>query len=221
MRIMTVVHSLEGAGRDASVPNAGAVRGAANPRPSPRPVDLGPKPPAWNKSARTMARAQTAVQVTLIVAVGLMLAFVATRRPPGKMRAWVEAERPVIELRLSLAELRAIITDYHTEHGAYPGCDANGAANPRWFVRQWELAIERTNATPKVGNARLSVSNAPGGVPANPINGLTTVRFLAALDPWPVAADDTSGWVYRPSTGEIRANCTGNAFGSGPAYWDL
>ncbi|MBL8858113.1 MAG: hypothetical protein JNL28_06410 [Planctomycetes bacterium] len=213
---MTISHSLEGASGDATAPK---VRPSSSTRPSERPVNLGPKPPAWNRSTRAIVRAQTAVHATLFIAVAVMLVFVATRRQPGKMRAWVEAERPMIELRLSLAELRAIITDYHVEHGAFPGCDANGAAVPRWFERQWERAIERSNSAP--GNARLTASGAPGGVPHNPVNGLATVRFLASNDPWPVAADDATGWVYRPSTGEIRANCTGNAFGSGPAYWDL
>jgi len=207
--------------------------------------------------------------MTLSIVVVAMFAFIATRPRIAHMHAWIEAERPLVELRLSLAELRAIISDYHVEHGAFPGCDANGAANPRWFEREWQRAIERADAlvmthatrldvrkvvqldsadsssassqsstsrSPSsqagdrssldslqrvLGPIRLRPSAAPGGVPHNPVNGLATVRFLASNEPWPSQADDSTGWIYRPATGEIRANCAGNAFGSGPAYWDL
>ncbi len=221
---MTVVHTLDSSGSEARTPSAsphpGGTSGARSPR-SMRPVDMGPKPPAWSRSTPLRARSQSWVAITLFVAVGGLLAFIATAPRPARMHAWVEAERPLIELRLSLAELRAIISDYHIEHGAYPGCDTNGGANPRWFEREWSRAIERANAVSDVGLVRLHASDAPGGVPRNPVNGLASVRFLAAAEAWPERADDSTGWIYKPATGEIRANCTGNAFGFGPEFWDL
>lgn len=221
---MTVVHSLESAGHDSLVPAQRDSDSPANTPRSPksmRPIDMGPPRPAWTRTAKSAERVQLWVHATLFLAVAALLIFIGTRSRPGRMHVWVEAERSVVELRLSLAELRAIISDYHIEHGAYPGCDANGAATPRWFEHEWQRAIARANAESDAHAVRLKNSNAPGGVPRNPINGLATVRFLASSDPWPKLADDSTGWVYRPATGEIRANCVGNAFGSGPEYWDL
>lgn len=219
---MTVVHSLESA--DALLPRA--TPRASEPREPrtpnlPPPVDLGPKRPAWSRSARQQERAHLAVIATIAAVLVGLAAYLATLPALGNRHAWLEVERPFVELRLSLAELRAIVSDYRVEHGAYPGCDSNGAADPRWFEKRWQRAIERANLRSHTGGARLAPTETPGGAPKNPINGLATVRFLGANDPWPTAADDTSGWVYRPSTGEIRANCAGKAFGSGPAYWEL
>jgi hypothetical protein len=214
---MTIVHSLEGAGHDSVSParrDSDIPASNARPPKSMRPVDMGPQPPAWTRSAKSAERVQISVQATLFLAVTALLGFIGTRPQQARMYVWVEAERSVVELR-------AIISDYHIEHGAYPGCDANGAATPRWFAHEWERAIARANAQSDAGGVHLKNSNSPGGVPRNPINGLATVRFLSSTDPWPLRADDSTGWVYRPASGEIRANCLGNAFGSGPEYWDL
>ncbi len=221
---MTVGHSLDGSGADALLPRGSLGASQNRPVPPPKsrqPVELGPRPPAWSRGARAAQRAHTAVITTITLSLFGLFAYLGTRPDLGNRHAWVEAERPVVELRLSLAELRAIISDYRVEHGAFPGCDGNGAADPRWFDRQWERAIERANAQVRLKDARLAPAHAPGGAPTNPVNGLASVRFLTAGEPWPVAADDTTGWIYKPSTGELRANCTGKAFGAGPAYWDL
>jgi hypothetical protein len=55
----------------------------------------------------------------------------------------------------------------------------------------------------------------------NPLNGRSSVRFLAAAEPWPLDGDDSSGWLYRPATGEIRANSPGKSSWTGTRFLDM
>lgn len=134
----------------------------------------------------------------------------------------VGKERAIAELRWTLMELRAVISDYKADHGAFPGRAPNGSSDPGWFERQLTLASNRSGETAENSQPTHPLGPyEPGGVPKNPITELSSVRFLAANEPWPAAADGSTGWTYRPATGEIRANALGTAFGTGRRYWDL
>lgn len=56
-------------------------------------------------------------------------------------------------------------------------------------------------------------------LPDNPINGLNTVLIVADAAAFP-AADDSTGWIFQPQTGRLRANSTGTA-PSGRNYYDF
>jgi len=47
------------------------------------------------------------------------------------------------------------------------------------------------------------------------------VRFLGVNEEWPAEPDELSGWLYRPSTGEVRANCRGFVHGTQRRLYDL
>ena len=46
-------------------------------------------------------------------------------------------------------------------------------------------------------------------IPDNPINGLSTIFALSDGTNFPVSADDSTGWLYKPSTKVIKLNSTG------------
>lgn len=220
---MTTVHSLEGPLRpDSAVGRAPTPSASARPEPPRTPIRLDPPRPAWARQPGMEARAQTWVQITLLLVIGALVAFVMALPEQRLSRAAIEAQRSFMELRLTLAELRTVIGDYHADRGAYPGHGLDGEADPDWFDRQWKLAIQRTDARGELGvELRTRPITSPSGVPTNPINGLSSVRFLRADEPWPQRPDDATGWIYQPSTGEIRANTAGTSPWSGTAYWDL
>ncbi|MFH1718501.1 MAG: hypothetical protein ABIF19_14190, partial [Planctomycetota bacterium] len=56
-------------------------------------------------------------------------------------------------------------------------------------------------------------------LPVNPLNHKDTVQVLADGDSFPANADDSHGWIYKPTTGEVRADCTGTDDG-GMRYYD-
>jgi hypothetical protein len=55
----------------------------------------------------------------------------------------------------------------------------------------------------------------------NPLNHRANVRFLSGSEPWPADGDDSTGWLYRPATGEIRANSPGTSPWSGNRFMDM
>lgn len=176
----------------------------------------------YPRASRVETRAQTWVQATLIFTVGLLLLYIMAFPRPRMTREQVAREREFVELRLTLAEMRAVIADYRADHGAWPGNGTGGASDASRFESQIMLAtnVEGESAANVAPTHPLGPYE-PRGVPTNPINGLSNVRFLAAEEAWPPSADGGSGWIYRPATGEIRANCIGVIFGTTRRYWDL
>lgn len=217
---MTIVHRLDRPSEHA--PARPRRFEAPPPDPVACPRDLGPKRAPSSFKSRQEARAETCVQFTLFVVVFALCWFALSVPRPRTTRAVLEAERAFVELRLTLSELRAVIADYRADHGVYPGASGDDLRDPHWFEREWQRAIERTSG-PDAGEdqPRLPDPYDLGGIPPNPINAQASVRLLSPHEAWPGAADGSTGWVYQPATGEIRANCLGKAFGSQIPYWDL
>jgi hypothetical protein len=175
------------------------------------------------------ASTESWVQITLCVIVAALLLVVAAVPRPAPPHDDA-VDRRTRELRLALADLRAAIADYELDHSTWPGhppdpleLDGRESAAAR-FERQLTgttgrrgepLASGPDEATPRFG------PYLPFALPADPINGLATLRVLGADEPWPERADGTTGWIYRPATGEIRANAVGTADATGVRYDQL
>jgi type II secretory pathway pseudopilin PulG len=164
--------------------------------------------------------------VTLVVVVIALLLVSIALPIPGPRRDIAASERRFIEVRLALTEMRALLDDFRSDHGFWPGQGLDGRGDPRLLSDQIAhptgadghvLAADGTGTR----HERARGPYRKGGVPANPINGLTSVRFLRIDEPWPEDGDGATGWLYRPATGEIRVNLSGRAFPTAPPYLDL
>jgi len=111
-------------------------------------------------------------------------------------------------LMTSLHTLRNAIEVYKVQHSdKYPGSTADTEA---------EFKTHLTTKTKKDGTAGGTLGPyLRTGVPKNPVNNLSTVKISATF-----TADDTTGWIYDPDTGTIKANSTG-AGPSGANYIDI
>ncbi len=115
-------------------------------------------------------------------------------------------------LMSDLATLRNAIDLYRLQHNeVYPG-NLDGETSWDDFVAQL------TAGTDVAGDAGSDFGPyIRTGIPRNPINSLATgVEGAIPDDP-----DDTSGWLYDASTGEIRANSSGTGPTTGIDYFDM
>ena len=56
-------------------------------------------------------------------------------------------------------------------------------------------------------------------IPANPVNGKNTIQLIPNGEDMPGSADDSHGWIFKPSTLDFRADCIGTGE-SGDDFYD-
>lgn len=120
----------------------------------------------------------------------------------------VTAESRESALHQDVQKMRSAIALYRVQHNEiYPGQGG-------WA----EFVTQMTTQTDQAGNAGTKYGpyvRPPW--PKNTVSGLNSGKNVGSM---PAAADDATGWIYQPSTGEIRANNSG-AGPSGTNYFDL
>lgn len=160
----------------------------------------------------------TLVELLIVVVILAILAAVAI---PQFTSSAEDAKASALQANLGV--LRNSMELYKLQHsGKYPGYP-NGAGDPTsaLYTSQMLTASKADNSTAAVGTAGF-----PYGpyiketLPANPVNGLNTVKVLIDATAFPGTPDDTTGWIYKPAIGKIRPNVTGVS-PSGTNWFDL
>lgn len=166
------------------------------------------------------------VQVMLCLVVAALLLLVIALPIGRPSESEVQQQETVSDLRSTLDALRSAIGEYRYDHGTWPS-HVDGEELPHALALRFEEQLtQHTDASGAIAPTR--TQSHPFGpylpcprVPVNPVNGLASVRILGALEPWPREPDGSSGWIYRPATGELRANSAGDASGLGVRFADL
>ena len=126
-------------------------------------------------------------------------------------------------LAQALQMLRRYVLIYTTQHlevaPGYPDGDTTQASTEQAFVEQITLSSNSSGQTAAVGTPGFERGPYLARLPANPLNGLSTVQVLGDAEDFPANGDDSHGWIYKASTAEVRADNTG-ANDSGKAYYD-
>lgn len=157
--------------------------------------------------------------VIVIVILGVIAAIAIPRISSGSRNAGEAA------LKANLATVRNAIDWYYGEHhSTFPGVNAAGgtygtAGSADAFTNQ---LIYYTNASGTVSEDKsASFPFGPyvrGTFPAMPVGanaGKTSVKIVDQAEPLDgTDSDDTSGWIYNPTTGQIIANCPDTETGS-------
>jgi len=143
----------------------------------------------------------TLVELLIVV---IILGILAAVVVPQFESSTQESREAVLSGNLTI--LRTAIEFYHFEHdGQYP--DGNEA----------QVVAQLTENTDKSGDPGTGFGPyLRTGIPRNPLNNSNKVKMKKL----PSSPNDSSGWYYDDSTGEIRANSTGIA-PSGIKYIDL
>jgi len=124
-------------------------------------------------------------------------------------------------LREDLRYLRSQIQVYAAQHDGVPPGHVGG--DPGAAVTESAFVAQMTGRTTIRGQIGADPGAFPLGpylqrMPANPINGLATIRIIAP-GAWPTGASGTHGWMYQPGTLRFASDATG-VDGEGTAYFD-
>lgn len=109
----------------------------------------------------------------------------------------------------NLSSLRASVDLYKVQHDErYPGYPVGGGTpTATLFVDQLTLASKKDGTTAALGTAGHPMGPyLKTGLPVNPFNGLSSVTVVADGTAFPTAGTDATGWVFKPQTGELKAN---------------
>jgi general secretion pathway protein G len=164
------------------------------------------------------ARAFTLVEILIVV---VLLAVLAAIVLPSLSKGTTMAKESALASELGM--LRRFVLIYASQHlevaPGYP--NGNTAAEPTnaAFRDQAMLSSNASGQTAAVGTPGFPFGPYLSRIPENPFNGKDTVEMLANGQAFPAAADDSHGWICKPSTGEIRCDNTGSS--AGRAYYDF
>ncbi len=169
-------------------------------------------------SAMRRARAFTMIEILIVVVIlGILAAIVI----PALSGGTTSARQTTLAMNLNL--LRRFIPVYQSQHleaaPGYPNGDQSATPTESTFVAQGTLATNRNGQTAARGTAGYPFGPYLSNIPPNPFNKLATVQVLGDSDAFPSVADDSHGWIYKPATGEIRPDNTGDDL-SGQSYYD-
>lgn len=168
-------------------------------------------------SKTTFRRGFTLVEILIVI---IILGILATIVVPQFTSASQQAREN--SLKDDLRFMRSQCGVYKVEHRdippGYPGGDRTAVPTASDFEDQMTLHTDVYSATNATASAVYKFGPYLSRMPANPLNNLSTVIVIANGGAIP-AADDSSGWFYKPETLEFKANVTG-IDANGKAYND-
>lgn len=151
-------------------------------------------------------RALTFTELVMVIAVlGITAAIVTTQVKAGTVQLRES------QATAALNALRDGIAAYTLEHDNGPGYLLATAA-----TAEMVFTTQLTGTSNSCGNYhsnRTPTADYPYGpylqeIPENPLNGCSRIKIVTAASPFSALADDRTGWIYQPETGEIRLNST-------------
>ena len=163
-------------------------------------------------------RAFTLVEILVVVVLLGILAGVVLPLVAGSSISAKESA-----LALDLQMLRRYVLIYKSQHlevgPGYPDGDTNQTPTEQAFVDQIMLSSNSSGQTAPVGTPGFPRGPYLMKIPVNPLNHKNTVQVLDDAANFPANADGSHGWIYKPTTSEVRADC-GGTDDSGKPYYD-
>lgn len=191
-----------------------------NPRSRSRPAaGRGFVPPPQRRGARRDAAAAFTLIELLIVIV--ILGILATIVIPQFSSASINAKENTLkdELRYLRTQIVVYKAQHHDVPPGYPNGDRHAAPTGPDFIAQLTKPTDAFGVTAAAATPVFKYGPYLSAMPHNPLNNLQAVRIVLDSEAMPAPTGVTYGWIYKPLTGEIIANCTGSD-ASGTLYKD-
>jgi prepilin-type N-terminal cleavage/methylation domain-containing protein len=163
-------------------------------------------------------KAFTLVEILIVVVVLGIIAGIILSMVSGSV---ISSRESAVAQELHM--LRRYVLIYKTQHlevsPGYLDGDTTQAPTEQAFVDQITMSSNASGQTAAVGTAGFPRGPYLMKIPVNPLNHKDTIQVLGDSANFPANADDSHGWVYKPATSEVRADC-GGADDSGTLYYD-
>jgi general secretion pathway protein G len=152
-------------------------------------------------------KAFTLIELMIVVSIlGILAAIVLPILGNSSQQAKEAAAGDVLRIMRSQIEL------YRFQHqGLVPGYMNGLQATTTVLTNQF---IGTTTITGMASSSRVPSGQYLYGpyaqkLPVNPLNNLSTIKYVASATAFSTAADKTTGWLYKKETAEFKLNWTG------------
>jgi prepilin-type N-terminal cleavage/methylation domain-containing protein len=164
-------------------------------------------------------KAFTLIELMIVVSIlGILAAIVLPILENSSQQAKEAAAGDVLRIMRSQIEL------YRFQHqGLVPGYMNGLQATTTVLTNQFIGTSSITGMTPPI-LSRTPVAPYVYGpylekLPTNPLNNLSTIKYVPSATAFSAAADKTTGWLYKKETAEFKLNWTGTD-SQGKSYID-
>jgi len=157
---------------------------------------------------KTRGHAFTLIEVLIVVMIlGILAAVVVPQ-----FSSAADAARETA-LKDDLRYLRTQVLVYRAHHDGvspgYPDGDTNAAPTQDAFEAQMTRYSNAQGLTADQSSTAYRFGPYITRMPANAVNGLSSIRFIGPGEPFPSEAAGTHGWVYQPATARLASDVTG------------
>ena len=148
------------------------------------------------------SRAFTLVEILIVVMIIGILAAIAVPKFSNASQSARESS-----LKEDLQHMRTAIGVYKSQHGSnpgYPGGDTAQTPTSACTSDQLTLFSDTLGNTSATSSSTYRWGPYLNLIPVNPINNKSDFKILADTDAF--TPDDSTGWLYQPSTGLVKPN---------------
>jgi prepilin-type N-terminal cleavage/methylation domain-containing protein len=165
-----------------------------------------------------LSRAFTLVEILVVV---IILAILGAIVVPAFSTAAMVARASMMadDLRVLRTQLQVFTAQHADSPPGYPNGNTSAAPDEATLILHLTQATTPGCLTANVGTPGFDLGPYFSAIPPNPLNGKATVQIIGNNGAFPVAGDNSHGWVYQPVTLQIKGDSPG-ADENGRSYFD-